>query len=146
LEAARGRAFAPLGRRGGDIQSMRRALLDTMWNDVGILRDAAGLERARGRLDALAQEIATSGAPDPEPRYNLTWMDLLNLGNLVLTSRAICATATARHDSRGAHFREDFPQASELAASRYTVARLAQDRMVVNTAPVSFTRVRPGET
>jgi fumarate reductase flavoprotein subunit len=146
LEAARERAFAPLGRRGGDIQAMRRALLDTMWNDVGILRDAAGLERARGGLDALAQEIATSGAPDPEPRYNLTWMDLLNLGNLVLTSRAICATAAARHDSRGAHFREDFPQASELAASRYTVARLAQDRIVVDTAPVSFTRVRPGET
>jgi succinate dehydrogenase flavoprotein subunit len=146
LDAARARAFSALGRRGGDIPAMRRTLLDTMWNDAGILRDAAGLARARARLDTLAQEIATSGVPDPEPRYNLTWMDLLNLGNLILVSRAICAAAMARQDSRGAHFREDFPDVSETAASRYTLARLAEDRIVVDTDPVSFTRVRPGET
>ena len=52
-------------------------------------------------------------------------MDRLNLENLTLTSRAICAAADFRRDSRGAHFREDFPQASELAASAYTSVRLA---------------------
>ena len=43
-------------------------------------------------------------------------MDRLNLENLTLVSRAIVAAADFRRDSRGAHFREDFPQTSDLAA------------------------------
>jgi fumarate reductase flavoprotein subunit len=83
---------------------------------------------------------------DPEPRYNLTWMDRLNLESLILVSRVICAAAAVRCDSRGAHFREDFPETSDLAASHYTLARLAEERIQVATQPVVFTRVRPGET
>jgi fumarate reductase flavoprotein subunit len=146
VEATRERALAPLGRRGGDLESIRRTLHDTMWDDVGILRTAASLARARATLDTLAAEIARAGVAHGEPRYNLTWMDRLNLENLVLVSRAICAAADARHDSRGAHFREDFPDTSELAASRYTVARLERHRIVVGTEPVAFTRVRPGQS
>jgi fumarate reductase flavoprotein subunit len=52
----------------------------------------------------------------------------------------------ARTDSRGAHFREDFPAASDLATSRYTLTRLRDDAMAVDTAPVDFTRVRPGQS
>jgi fumarate reductase flavoprotein subunit len=146
IEAARERAFAPLGRRGGDLDAIRRTLYDVMWNDVGILRTADSLARGRAALASLWSDIQASGVPDPEPRYNLTWMDRLNLESLILVSRVICAAAEARRDSRGAHFREDFPETSELAASRYTVARLAGDRIDVTTEPVAFTRVRPGES
>ena len=73
-------------------------------------------------------------------------MDRLNLENLTLTSRAIAAAADFRRDSRGAHFREDFPQASDLAGSRHTCVRLAGDRPVVSSEPVVFTRVRPGQS
>ena len=86
------------------------------------------------------------GVADPEKRYNLTWMDRLNLENLVLTSRAICAAAQARTDSRGAHYREDFPETSDLAASHYTVVRADGDSFKVTTEPVVFTRVRPGQS
>src|SRR5262249_23481756 len=109
LEAARARAFAPLGRGrnggAGDIEAIRRALYDLMWDDVGILRDAAGLARAHGALARLSADIADAGVADPEPRYNLTWTDRINLENLVLVSRAIGAAGFARQDSRGAHFR-----------------------------------------
>jgi fumarate reductase flavoprotein subunit len=73
-------------------------------------------------------------------------MDRLNLENLTLVSRAICAAAEHRTDSRGAHFREDFPEASELNTSRYTQARLDGHTITVGTAPVEFTRIQPGET
>jgi fumarate reductase flavoprotein subunit len=146
LEAAQERAFAPLGRRGGDLDAIRRTLYDVMWNEVGILRTAESLARGRAALASLWSDIKSSGVADPEPRYNLTWMDRLNLENLILASRAICAAAETRRDSRGAHFREDFPDTSDLAASRYTVARLTGDELVVDTQPVVFTRVRPGET
>ena len=146
LAAALARAFGPLGRRAGDLTAIRRALYDVMWNDVGILRSPDGLARGRARLDALWAEIAQAGTIDAEPRYNLTWMDRLNLESLILVSRAICAAALARTDSRGAHFREDHPHASDLATSRYTVARLREDQVVMDSAPVEFTRVRPGES
>ena len=117
-----------------------------MWDDVGILRTADGLARARHELNNLATSIALMGVADPEKRYNLTWMDRLNLENLVLTSRAICAAAQARTDSRGAHYREDFPDTSDLSSSHYTVVRAAGDSFEVTTEPVVFTRVRPGES
>jgi fumarate reductase flavoprotein subunit len=146
LERARARAFAPLGNSRGDLGAIREKLYDVMWNDVGILRTAATLARGAAALDALARDLAASGVADTDRRYNLTWMDRLNLENLILVSRAICAAATARTDSRGAHFREDFPTTSDLAASRYTLTRLAGDAPTVETAPVAFTRVRPGES
>jgi fumarate reductase flavoprotein subunit len=146
LERAQARAFAPLGQPRGDLSAIREKLYDIMWNEVGILRTADTLARGAASLDALARDVADSGVADTDRRYNLTWMDRLNLENVILVSRAICVAATARIDSRGAHFREDFPAAPDLATSRYTLTRLAADGLVVETAPVVFTRVRPGES
>ena len=117
IEAAHERAYAPLGRRRGDLESVRRRLYQVMWDDVGILRTADGLDPRPPRAEqSRHQRFPLMGVADPEKRYNLTWMDRLNLENLVLTSRAICAAAQARTDSRGAHYREDFPETSDLAA------------------------------
>jgi fumarate reductase flavoprotein subunit len=146
IDAAHQRAYAPLGRKGGDLEAVRRRLYQVMWDDVGILRTAEGLTRAMHELNNLATTISLMGVPDPEKRYNLTWMDRLNLENLVLTSRAICAAAQARKDSRGAHYREDFPDTAELSDSRYTVVRAAGDSFNVATEPVMFSRVKPGQS
>jgi fumarate reductase flavoprotein subunit len=145
LEEARERAFAPLGRRKGDLEDIRERLYTAMWDDVGILRTSDGLAKARHTLNNLATTIQFMGVADDDRRYNLTWMDRLNLENLILVSRAIGVAADARQDSRGAHFREDYPTASDLASSHYTVIRLAEnDRFAVEMAPVDFTRVTPG--
>ncbi len=146
LQWARERAFDPLGRRPGDLEAVRQRLYQVMWDDVGILRTAQSLARARSALNALAATVAFMGAGNPAPRYNLSWMDRLNLENLILVSRAICAAAEARADSRGAHFREDHPEQSDLAASRYTMVRAREEKFTVTTEPVQFTHVRPGQT
>lgn len=146
VAAGLARAYGPLGRKPGDLEAIRETLYATMWDDVGILRDAAGLERAGERLAGLADSVAEAGITDGDRRYNLTWMDRLNLENLVQVSRAICAAALARTDSRGAHFREDFPEASELATSRYTVVRQSGPDFDVTLEPVAFTHVRPGDS
>jgi fumarate reductase flavoprotein subunit len=146
IDASHERAFAPLGRRRGDLEGVRQRLYQVMWDDVGILRTAEGLGRARHALNNLATSIGAMGTRDAEKRYNLTWMDRLNLENLILVSRSICAAAQARNDSRGAHYREDFPQVSDLARSRYTVARMEGESFRVTTEPVDFTRVKPGQS
>jgi fumarate reductase flavoprotein subunit len=146
IDAAYERAFAPLGRKAGNLPEMRERMYSIMWDDVGILRSAESLARGKAALDALARDIAECGVSDASRRYNLTWMDRLNLENLTLVSRAICAAADHRRDSRGAHFREDFPLASEIAGSHYTSVRLRDDEPMLSIKQVQFTRVKPGQS
>ena len=149
VEEARARVVAPLGRPAGDMNEVREALYQVMWDDVGILRDAAGLARAQARLRELRDTLGRVGISGSDLRYNLTWHDWLNLDSLITVSESIRAAAAARQDSRGAHFREDFPQTGDLAQSAFSRVQLVQsagDACDVSWGPVSFTRVRPGQT
>ena len=137
---------APFMQKPGDLDAIREALYGCMWEDVGILRDANGLARAQARLAELEGELAVAGVADGERAYNLSWHDWLNLRNLIAVSRVIAAAAASRENSRGAHFREDFPDPGELATSTYSVARQEGERIAVSRDPVVFSRVRPGQT
>ncbi|MBW4046557.1 MAG: FAD-binding protein [Proteobacteria bacterium] len=137
---------APFSHKPGDLNAIREALYECMWEDVGILRDANGLARAQARLVALQGELAAVGVADGERAYNLSWHDWLNLRNLIAVSRVIAAAAASRENSRGAHFREDFPDAGELLSSTYSNVRQDGGRVVVSHDPVVFSRVQPGRT
>jgi fumarate reductase flavoprotein subunit len=143
LAAAEARARHPVSRRAGDLDAIRESLYAVMWDDVGILRDAAGLARAQDRLAGLLSQLHEIGVEGADLRYNLTWHDWLNLESLILVSQSICAAAVARKDSRGAHFREDFPETGDLATSSFSRVRLAGGEIEVGFRPVSFTRVQP---
>ena len=137
---------APLKQHSGDLEGIREALYECMWTDVGILRDAAGLTRAQTKLAELDAELSSVGVGAEDRSFNLTWHDWLNLKSLVAVSQVIAKAALAREDSRGAHFREDFPATSGLEESSYTVARLVGDEIVLAREAVQFSRVRPGES
>jgi fumarate reductase flavoprotein subunit len=117
-----------------------------MWDDVGIIRDATSLARAEGALDELEAQLDVAGVAGSDLAFNLTWHDWLNLKNLLLVSKAIRASAAAREDSRGAHYRADFPEVRDLERSRYVCVGWRDGRFGISTRPVEFTRVRPGET
>ena len=78
--------------------------------------------------------------------YNLSWHDWLNLKSLIAVSRVIATAALARENSRGAHFREDFPEAGDFATSSFTVARQRGDAIEIAHERVQFTRVKPGDS
>jgi fumarate reductase flavoprotein subunit len=137
---------APFARPPGDLEAIREALYDCMWQDVGILRTAAGLERALATLDSLDARLAATGVADADRTFNLTWHDWINLKNLVAVSRVIARSALAREDSRGAHFREDFPATSDLDGSAFVVVRQLGGELTIERRPVRFSRVKPGET
>jgi fumarate reductase flavoprotein subunit len=146
IEAAIADAVRPFARKPGDLDGLRERLYRLMWDDVGIVRDQASLVRGQRALEDLAGELGETGLPDGGRAFNLTWADWLSLDSLVLTSRAIAAAALRRDDSRGAHYRSDFPETGPLERSENTVVTLAGDRIAVTTEPVAFTRVRPGQS
>jgi fumarate reductase flavoprotein subunit len=146
VESEMARAQHPFTRKGGDLNALREWLLDTMWDDVGVIRDAAGLQRGLAELAAIEAELLATGVHQGDRAFNLTWHDWLNLRSLVEISKVIAMAALKREDSRGAHFREDFPGEGDLATSSYTVVRQRGGRLDITQAPVKFTIVRPGQS
>ena len=141
------RAAYPFTQKPGNLNGLRERLLDLMWDDVGVIRDATGLDRAFGELTQLEAELLHMGVPDTGRAFNLTWHDWLNLRSLCETSRVIALAAKRRENSRGAHFRADFPEPGNLDTSCYTVVRQGSEGgLQITEEPVQFTRVRPGES
>jgi len=77
------------------------SLQQLSWNNVGVIRDRDGLSRAADILETWQQKLPP---PTDRPSHELH--------NLVLTGRLITEAALLREESRGAHFRSDFPKAS----------------------------------
>ncbi|ARP80757.1 succinate dehydrogenase/fumarate reductase flavoprotein subunit [Bordetella genomosp. 8] len=146
MAAAVDDALAPFTRPADGLNAIREALYDCMWDDVGIMRDATGLLRARGTLAGLRDRLALTGVAGADRAFNPTWHDWLNLRSLITVSQVIAEAALAREDSRGAHFREDFPLAGDMLGSAYTVARWRDGAVGIAREPVGFTRVAPGTT
>jgi len=155
LAASIARAQRPFDTRAagaakpGELEALRERLFATMWDDAGIVRDAPGLARAAGALAVLASELDGYRMPAAarDPAFNVTWHDWLNLTNLVDVSKVIVHAALARENSRGAHFRADFPDGGDLDTSSYTRVRQSSGGTLdVRAVPVQFTRVRPGNS
>jgi len=155
LAASIARAQRPFDTRAagaakpGELEALRERLFATMWDDAGIVRDAPGLMRAAGTLTVLAGELDGYRMPAAarDPAFNVTWHDWLNLTNLVDVSKVIVHAALARENSRGAHFRADFPDGGDLDTSSYTrVRQSGGGTLDVQAVPVQFTRVRPGNS
>jgi fumarate reductase flavoprotein subunit len=144
VDAAIAVCESPFQKRAGvGLEALRERLYVIMWEKVGIIRDARALGEAARELAALETELDAEGLADPNRAFNLTWHDWMNFKSLVAVSRAITAAAQAREDSRGAHFRSDYPQTGALAQSAFTSLR--RD-LAVTMKPVAFTRVQPGQT
>jgi fumarate reductase flavoprotein subunit len=146
LDAEISRAQHPFARKPGDLNALREKLLDTMWDEVGVVRDRAGIERGLTGIGAIEAELLATGIADGDRRFNLTWHDWLNLRSLCAISRVIALAALKRENSRGAHFRCDFPEPGELTTSTFTVARQTASGVEITERPVAFTHVKPGET
>ena len=135
------RLTAPLARRGGDLYALQRELREVMWGRAGLVRDGAGLKAAAATAGRVGAELDRIGVPGG-PAFNLAWQDWINLNNQAVVARLIATSALARTESRGAHYRKDFPSPS--AAPLYTVrVQSRAGETAVWTEPVALTRATP---
>jgi succinate dehydrogenase / fumarate reductase flavoprotein subunit len=120
-EAAR-RALAPFaGGAGSDAGpfQVQQELQKSMQELVGIVRNEAEMRRgldAIGKLRERAAAVRIGG----NRAYNPAWHTALDLHNLIVVSEAIARSALERKESRGAHFREDFP-GKEAAFGKFNI-------------------------
>jgi succinate dehydrogenase / fumarate reductase flavoprotein subunit len=125
-EAAR-RALAPFERHSGEgPYQVQEALQSTMQNHVGIVRTEREMENALAALGELSQRAERVAVPGNR-EFNPGWHTALDLRHLLIVSEAITRSALARRESRGGHFRDDYPDKDPAFATFNHVTRRGAD-------------------
>ena len=119
VTAARGNA--------SEMYLLREQLGKELWNKLGIFRDADRLQNLKTTLEQLWERYGQVRVPNPNPVYNTAFTDYVELGNLLLLARSACLAAIGRQESRGAHFRRDFPKRNDEQFLKHSVVRLGSD-------------------
>ena len=134
-------ALAPIERQeaeGSDESpyQIQYDLQDTMQELVGIVRTQEEMDQAVEKIAALKQRADQAAAPGNR-EYNPGWHTALDLHNLLTISEAVARAAARRQESRGAHFREDYPDKDEEWGKTSLVVKKGGDgTMEVSREPV----------
>ncbi len=127
IEAAIKTAIEPFERPSGENPyAIQTDLQDSMQSLVGIVRTEPEMKEALGVIEKLkdrARRASVSGGRD----YHPGWLTAIDLKNLLIVSEAIAQCAIERKESRGGHFREDFPEKSESFAHVNMVVQKGPD-------------------
>jgi succinate dehydrogenase / fumarate reductase flavoprotein subunit len=138
VESATKRALAPFdrGTSGENPYTIQSDLQAMMQEQVGIVRIEADMRSALDKLGALrarAERVGVGGNRE----YNGGWHTAIDLRNLLTISEAIARAALERKESRGAHFREDFPDKSqEFGSFNLVIERGADGGMRLRREPL----------
>ena len=136
-DAARA-ALAPFDRTGtadGPYQ-VQDALQDSMQANVGIVRLQPEMERALAKIQELKKQAATIAVLGNR-EYNPGWHTALDLPNLLTVAEAITRCAMERKESRGGHFRDDFPDKDPAFGSfNHVILKGADGEMHLRRQPI----------
>lgn len=146
LEAAVTDCCRPLKLKPQPLHPIREALYELMWEKVGIARNRDDMLKAQEELLGLQKRLDDAGVESSTLAFNVTWHDWLNLKSLIAVSRVITTSALLREESRGAHFRDDYPEMIDRDEQFFSKIRLDDGAPNAEMVPVKFTRVRPGES
>jgi len=137
IESVAHEALAPFERRDGENPyQVQKDLQDTMQNLVGIVRNESEMREALGKIDDFKKR-AERAAVTGNREYNPGWHTALDLENLLTVSEAITRSALERKESRGAQFRDDYPDKNEQFAKVNTmIAKAADGSMQVRLEPL----------
>jgi succinate dehydrogenase / fumarate reductase flavoprotein subunit len=111
--------------------------------NLGIFRTKDSMREASAALRTLKQRAATVRVEDKGRIFNSDLIQALELQCLVEVSETVVVSALAREESRGAHYRADFPKRDDGAWLRHTLAYRRPEGPAIQYAPVTITRFPP---
>jgi succinate dehydrogenase / fumarate reductase flavoprotein subunit len=124
------------GTAGENPYGVQHDLQDTMQDLVGIVRREAEMQEALVRIEALRARAARAGAGGNR-EYNNGWHTALDLHSMLTVSEAIARAGIERRESRGAHFRDDYPEKSDAFSTFNVVIRKGADgAMQIERVPI----------
>ncbi len=127
IESAAREALAPFERSSSESPyQVQKDLQDTMQDLVGIVRNESEMREALGKIDDFKKR-AENAAVSGNREYNPGWHTALDLKNLLAVSEAITVAALERKESRGAQFRDDYPDKDGQFAKVNTMISKAED-------------------
>jgi fumarate reductase (CoM/CoB) subunit A len=88
---------------------LKEQLQNIMWNKVAIIRRKKGLKAALNAIDSLIKELNHMKVPEGKA-FNQHLQDALELKNMILVAKLVARAALIRKESRGSHYREDYPE------------------------------------
>ena len=128
------------------IADIRREMRSMMMDNVGVFRTAEMLDEAVARLRTLKERFSRSSIMDKGQRWNTELLEAWELGCLLDLAEATAVTAQARQESRGAHFREDFPERDDQNWLKHSLAWLESDGSIrLDYKPVTLGLYEPAK-
>jgi succinate dehydrogenase / fumarate reductase flavoprotein subunit len=115
-----------------------------MMDDAGVFRTGEGLQRMTGKIAELQERYTRVRVQDRGRVFNTDLLEARELGYLLDCAEATVWSALAREESRGGHFREDFPERDDTHWLRHTLAYrtdLGAPRLAYK--PVKITKFEP---
>ena len=143
-----------LDNAGGEsVAAIRRDLQETMDVNAMVYRTEATLKQAEVDIATLKERYARAGVMDKGRGYNTDLLEAVELGFLLDLAQVLVIGARARNESRGGHFREDYPNRDDVNFLRHTMAyRMGGTEPASPTTevrldykPVTMTRYEPTE-
>jgi succinate dehydrogenase / fumarate reductase, flavoprotein subunit len=128
------------------IADIRREMRSMMMDNVGVFRTAEMLDEAVAKLRTLKERFSRSSIMDKGQRWNTELLEAWELGCLLDLAEATAVTAQARLESRGAHFREDFPERDDHNWLKHSLAWLERDGSIrLDYKPVTLGLYEPAK-
>ena len=116
--------------------AIRRDLGEIMDKNVGMVRNLRGLRKAANAVAKLQERHGALGVRDKSGAYNVELRTIREVGNLLDVAQVIIASAEARQESRGCHFRSDFEERDDKNWMKRTVATHSEDGPSLDYEPV----------
>jgi len=125
------------GKNGGIRPiEVKRAIQEIMWEKVGVVRSRRSLTEALQRLNQLEKDLSQASVTCKGLLHNQELVSYLEAENLLLVGKAIATSALVREESRGAHYREDYPEKDDALWLKSVLLRLKRQEFRTSFRPV----------
>lgn len=130
----------PKGLRFGPV---RQEMAEAMVKGVGVFRDQSGMATASAKVADTRRKFGKISVDDKGKVFNTDLVFALELDFMIDCAEAICASALARKESRGAHYRTDIKDRDDKNWLKHTLAHKTPEGAKITTSPVTITRWEP---